>query len=180
MGETGPCGPCSELYYDRGPSFGSAANLIDDTEGERFLEFWNLVFMQYNQLPSGKREPLPKPSIDTGAGLERVVSLKMGVESVFETDVLRSLIREIEEITKIPYQTDSPHSPAFRVIADHVRCLAFAIADGVQPSNVDRGYVLRKVLRRAVRYGRTLGIEKPFLARLLPASIETMGETILN
>lgn len=176
MGETGPCGPCSEIYYDRGSSFGSATRVIDDVDGERFLEFWNLVFMQYNQLPSGSRETLPSLSIDTGAGLERVISLKLGVQSVFETDVLRSIIREIEEITKIPYEIDHPRSPAFRVIADHLRCLAFAIADGVQPSNVDRGYVLRKVLRRAIRYGRTLGFEGPFLARLLPALIAMMGE----
>lgn len=174
MGDTGPCGPCSELYYDKGPQFGSAKNILEDTSGERFLEFWNLVFMQYNQLPTG-RELLPKPSIDTGAGLERVISLKMGVESVFETDVLRSLIARVEELTGIPYHTQDNRSAAFRVIADHLRCLSFAIADGVQPSNVDRGYVLRKVLRRAVRYGRQLGMDKPFLADVLPQLITTMG-----
>lgn len=176
MGDTGPCGPCSELYYDRGSAFGQATRLADDQEeGNRFLEFWNLVFMQYNRQPSGKKEGLPKPSIDTGAGLERVLSLKMGVQSVYETDVLRSLIAQVEATTGIPYQLEDKRAPAFRVIADHLRCLAFAIADGVQPSNVDRGYVLRKVLRRAVRYGRTLGMDRPFLADILPQLVTTMG-----
>lgn len=175
MGDTGPCGPCSELYFDRGPDFGSAKRLIEDKEGIRYLEFWNLVFMQYNTQPSGVRESLPKPSIDTGAGLERVVALKMGVDSVFETDVLRSLIAQLEKTTGIPYHLHDKRAPAFRVIADHLRCLAFAIADGAQPSNVDRGYVLRKVLRRAVRYGRSLGMDRPFLADILPQLISTMG-----
>ncbi|MBA3957205.1 MAG: alanine--tRNA ligase [Parachlamydiaceae bacterium] len=176
MGDTGPCGPCSELLYDRGEHYGKGKNPSEDPDGERFLEFWNLVFMQYNRTAAGVMEPLPKPSIDTGAGLERVVSLKMNVESVFDTDVLRSLIAQVEQISGVKYDlNDAVRSPAFRVIADHLRCLAFAIADGVQPSNVDRGYVLRKVLRRAVRYGRTLGLEDPFLARVLPTLIETMG-----
>lgn len=175
MGDTGPCGPCSELLYDKGPEFGSAKKPIDDTSGERFLEFWNLVFMQYNRQASGMQEPLPKPSIDTGAGLERVLSLKMGVESLFETDVLRGLIAQVESISGIPYVMHDSRSAAFRVIADHMRCLSFAIADGVQPSNVDRGYVLRKVLRRAVRYGRTLGLEKPFLKNILPELVSSMG-----
>ncbi len=132
--------------------------------------------MQFNRNSQGIMEPLPKPSIDTGAGLERIVSLKMGVESVFETDVLRSLIAQVESISGIPYHyNDNQKAPAFRVIADHLRCLSFAIADGVQPSNVDRGYVLRKILRRAVRYGRTLGFEEPFLAKVLPRLVETMG-----
>ena len=102
MGDTGPCGPCSELYYDRGASYGNGRNPADDPEGNRFLEFWNLVFMQYNTLPSGEREKLPKPSIDTGAGLERVISLKMGVDSVFETDLLRSIIASIEHVSGVP------------------------------------------------------------------------------
>lgn len=175
MGDTGPCGPCSELLYDRGSQFGSATKPIEDLSGERFLEFWNLVFMQYNRQPSGIQEPLPKPSIDTGAGLERVVNLRMGVNSVFETDVLRSIIAQVEEISGIAYHPQETNAAAFRVIADHLRCLSFAIADGVQPSNVDRGYVLRKVLRRAVRYGRLLKMEKPFLAEVLPQLVSTMG-----
>lgn len=175
MGDTGPCGPCSELLYDRGIEFGSALNPLEDASGERYLEFWNLVFMQFNRSANGAVEPLPKPSIDTGAGLERVISLKMGVDSVFETDVLRSIIARVEEVSGVSYQPGNERSAAFRVIADHLRCLAFAIADGVQPSNVDRGYVLRKVLRRAVRYGRMLGLEDPFLAKVLPTLVKTMG-----
>lgn len=177
MGDTGPCGPCSELLYDRGSQYGSGRNPKEDPTGERFLEFWNLVFMQFNRGADGIAHPLPKPSIDTGAGLERIVSLKMDVESVFETDVLRGMIGKIEEIANISYQPeDRRRAPAFRVIADHLRCLAFAIADGAQPSNVDRGYVLRKVLRRAVRYGRMLGMDEPFLAKVLPRLVEAMGE----
>lgn len=176
MGDVGPCGPCSELLYDRGAHFSEATKPSEDSSGERFLEFWNLVFMQYNRHLSGQKELLPRPSIDTGSGLERVVSLKLGVDSVFETDILRSLIAKIEEITKIAYNAHDGRSPAFRVIADHLRCLAFSIADGAQPSNTDRGYVLRKVLRRAVRYGRLLGMDRPFLAEVLPQLVYTMGE----
>lgn len=177
MGETGPCGPCSELLYDRGPQFGKGATPSEDPSGERFLEFWNLVFMQFNRGADGVMRPLPKPSIDTGAGLERVISLKMGVDSVFETDVLRSLIAKVEEVSGKTYSAEDPVlSPAFRVIADHLRTLAFAIADGAQPSNLDRGYVLRKILRRAVRYGRQLGFEEPFLAKVFPRLVETMGK----
>lgn len=180
MGDTGPCGPCSELYYDRGEKYGSAQKLIDDKEGNRYLEFWNLVFMQYNRKSDGGMDPLPKPSIDTGAGLERVISLKMNVDSVFETDVLRSIIAQVEQISGKTYSSEPSQGAPFRVIADHLRCLAFAIADGVQPSNVDRGYVLRKVLRRAVRYGRTLGLEDPFLAKILPSLVTSMGSDYIE
>ncbi len=118
-----------------------------------------------------------KTSIDTGAGLERVLSLKMGVDTVFETDILRSLIDQVEVVSGVHYDLhDNSKSPAFRVIADHLRCLAFAIADGVQPGNIDRGYVLRKILRRAVRYGRQLGMENPFLAQILPRLLKEMGD----
>lgn len=176
MGETGPCGPCSELLYDRGPQYGKAYQPIDDHSGERFLEYWNLVFMQYNRQATGTMDPLPKPSIDTGAGLERIIMLKLGVDSVFDTDVLGGLIKRTEEVSGVKYSYDDPKTaPAFRVIADHLRCLAFAIADGVQPSNVDRGYVLRKVLRRAVRYGRALGMDEPFLGKVLPELVASMG-----
>jgi len=176
MGDTGPCGPCSELLYDRGPKYGDAQNPLEDEKEERYMEFWNLVFMQYNRDEEGVMHPLPKPSIDTGSGLERVVSIKMDVDSVYDTDVLRALIAKVEEISGQKYDAeDKEKAPAFRVIADHIRCLAFAISDGVQPSNVDRGYVLRKVLRRAVRYGRMLGLDRPFLAELVPTLIELMG-----
>ncbi len=175
MGDVGPCGPCSELLFDRGAAYGSSTKPIEDTSGERFLEFWNLVFMQFNKTPDGKMVPLPRPSIDTGAGLERVVSLKMNVDSVFETDILRGIIDKVEEVSGVKYEMQDTRGSAFRVIADHLRCLAFAIADGVQPSNVDRGYVLRKVLRRAVRYGRMLGMEEPFLGKVLPRLVQSMG-----
>jgi alanyl-tRNA synthetase len=177
MGDTGPCGPCSELLYDRGSHFSSATSPLQDPTGERFLEFWNLVFMQFNKDASGKMEKLPKQSIDTGAGLERVISLKMGVDTVFATDVLRDLIAGVEELSSVRYEGEfSPLAPAFHVIADHLRCLSFAIADGAQPSNIERGYVLRKILRRAVRYGRMLKFEAPFLGKLLPRLISSMQD----
>lgn len=177
MGDTGPCGPCSELHYDRGDKYGSATHPYEDSTGDRFLEFWNLVFMQYNKDESGVLTPLPNPCIDTGAGLERVVGLLMDVESVFQTDVLRNLIAQIEEVSGVKYDSENKvMAPAFHVIADHLRALSFAIADGAQPSNVDRGYVLRKILRRAVRYGRTLGMHEPFLAKVYPRLLSTMGE----
>lgn len=179
MGTYGPCGPCSELLYDRGKSFGSAKSPLTDTDGERFLEFWNLVFMQFNSVegPNSKviQEPLARPSIDTGAGLERLLMLQMGARSVYETDVLRTLIGEVERLSGKTYTPDAKDSAAFRVISDHIRTLAFAIADGAQPSNTDRGYVLRKVLRRAVRYGRTLGLTEPFLYKLIPTLNQLMG-----
>jgi len=174
MGEFGPCGPCSELLFDRGPSYGSATSPAEDVFGERFMEFWNLVFMQYNRKVDGKIEPLPNPSIDTGAGLERLMILIQDKTSIFETDVLRSLIASVEALSGKSYES-GPQAP-FQVIADHLRCLGFAIADGVLPSNTDRGYVLRKVLRRAVRYGKQLGIEKPFLGRLVPDLVSLMGD----
>jgi alanyl-tRNA synthetase len=130
--------------------------------------------MQFNRDASGKMTPLPKQSIDTGSGLERVVSLKMGVDNLFSTDVLRSIISQIEQVSGKKYENDL--MPAFNVIADHIRSLAFAIADGAQPSNVERGYVLRKLLRRAVRYGRLLGLQEPFLGRVLPRVVEVMGD----
>ncbi len=174
MGDTGPCGPCSELYYDKGAAYGSAKNPREDLAGTRYLEFWNLVFMQFNKDASGKQHPLPKQSIDTGAGLERIASLKLNIDNVFGTDILRSLIAEVEHISHQAYHKDN--SPAYHVIADHIRSLSFAIADGAQPSNVERGYILRKLVRRAVRYGRMLGLHEPFLEKLLPRLISTMGD----
>jgi alanyl-tRNA synthetase len=176
MGDTGPCGPCSELLFDRGASFSQARNPAEDKTGERFLEFWNLVFMQYNRQLDGQQATLAKQSIDTGSGLERVVCLKMGVESVFQTDTFQHIIRHIERLSQKTYPRDLALAAPFHVIADHLRSLSFAIADGAQPSNVDRGYVLRKILRRASRYGRKLGLEDPFMAGLLPSLIEVMGE----
>lgn len=176
MGDTGPCGPCSELLFDRGDKYGNARSPKEDASGERFFEFWNLVFMQFNRNAKGEFQNLPKQSIDTGAGLERVVSLKMNVDNVFATDIFRSLIAQIENTFGIPYDpTDLSLAPAFHVIADHIRSLSFAIADGAQPSNIERGYVLRKILRRAVRYGKHLGIQDPFMAKVLPRLIDLMG-----
>jgi len=177
MGDTGPCGPSSELYFDKGEKYGSGSSPATDSTGKRFLEFWNLVFMEFNRDANGKLSPLPNRSIDTGAGLERVISLKLEVDNVFHTDILRHLIGKIESVTGEKYvATDAQMAPAFHVIADHIRSLTFAIADGAQPSNIERGYVLRKLIRRAVRYGRTLlGVEKPFLSQVLPALVETMG-----
>jgi len=177
MGTTGPCGPCSELYYDKGDRSHQIPSLQADTEGERYLEFWNLVFMQFDRDSSGKMLPLPTPSIDTGAGLERLVSIKMGVDNLFATDILRELISKIEEVTHKVYRIeDEKTAPAFHVIADHLRSLSFAIADGAQPSNVEGGYILRKLLRRAARYGRILDKQRPFLSEILPRLVELMGE----
>jgi len=177
MGETGPCGPCSELLFDRGEKYSDAASPIYDLNGERYLEFWNLVFMQYNKDEKGLMTDLPAQSIDTGAGLERIISLMMGVDNVFQTDILGGLIKEQEKLFKIKYDiNNSKLAPAFHVIADHIRMLCFSIADGAIPSNIDRGYVLRKILRRAERYGRELGQKKPFLAKLVPSLITFMGE----
>lgn len=176
MGETGPCGPCTELLYDRGEKFGSALSPLEDKTGERYPEFWNLVFMQFNRDSQGNLTPLPKPCVDTGAGLERVVAFMMDAPHIFYSDILGALIARVEELSGKKYDPNDPHlAPAFHVIADHIRALAFAIADGAQPSNVDRGYVLRKILRRAVRYGRLLGFQAPFLADVFPRLLEIMG-----
>lgn len=177
MGETGPCGPCSELLYDRGKSFGTALSPKEDVTGERYLEFWNLVFMQYNALSDGKMVHLPNKSVDTGAGLERVVSIIENVDSAFKIDIFQELIAQIQDVLHIKYDpADSLLAPAFYVIGDHLRSLSFAIADGAQPGNVERGYVLRKILRRAVRYGKILGAEQPFLAKIFPRLLSTMGK----
>ncbi len=177
MSSTGPCGPCSELFFDRGSKYGNALSPKDDREGDRYIEFWNLVFLQFDRNSLGTMNPLPKQSIDTGAGLERVVSLIMGVDSVFETDVLRHIIARVETVSGKTYDPKNPDlAPAFHVIADHLRTLAFAIANGAHPGNIERGYILRKVLRRAVRYGKKLGMNDPFMGKVLPALIEMMGD----
>jgi alanyl-tRNA synthetase len=177
MGEYGLCGPCTELFYDKGAKFGEGRSPLEDKKGERFFEFWNLVFMQYDRDTKKILHPLPKPCVDTGSGLERVVSLMMGVENIFETDLLFALIEKCEALFDMKYKDQNEaRRAAFHVIVDHLRTLSFAIADGVQPSNLDRGYVLRKVLRRAVRYGRQLGAQKPFLSKILPRLVELMHE----
>lgn len=175
MGDTGPCGPCSELHFDWAPT-GSAPTRAD-VESGRFWEVWNLVFMQFNRSADGTLVPLAKPSIDTGMGLERLCAVLQGKRSNYETDLFAPLIARIEAVTAQRYtQSDAPHDVSIRVIADHIRATAFLIADGVLPSNEGRGYVLRRIMRRAIRHGRMLGMQSAFFAAILPALIEEMGE----
>ncbi len=176
-GPTGPCGPCSELYYDQGPELGcDSPDCAVGCDCDRYLEYWNLVFMQYDRAEDGTLNPLPKPSIDTGMGLERIAAILQGVNSNFETDILRDLMALAEEITGADYGADEKTSTSVRIIADHARAVTFLIADGVIPSNESRGYVLRRLLRRAVRHGRLLGVEDAFLVRLIDRVIDLMGE----
>ena len=178
MGDTGPCGPCSELHIDRGPAFGPDGGPLNDPQGDRFMEFWNLVFMQFNQAPDGSRTPLPKPSVDTGAGLERVLALLQGVDSVWETDLMLPLIETAQSVTGKTYRVgdyDDRESFAMRVLAEHARSSTMLVADGVFPSNEGRGYVLRRILRRAVRYAYLLGTEQHVMPRLVETAIDVMG-----
>jgi alanyl-tRNA synthetase len=177
MGETGPCGPCSELIFDQGPMVGCGRTTCSIECGcDRYLELWNLVFMQYNRDASGTLTPLPKPSIDTGAGLERMAAVCQGVTSNFETDLIRPLIATVEELSQKRYGADEKDDVSMRVIADHARAVTFALADGVMPSNEGRGYVLRRILRRALRHGRLLGLDKPFLAAATDKVIDLMTD----
>ncbi len=176
-GPTGPCGPCSELYYDQGPDVGcGSSECAPGCDCDRFLEYWNLVFMQYDRAEDGTLTPLPKQNIDTGMGLERVAAIMQGVHSNFETDTLRGIMHIAEEITGATYGTTEKTDISLRIIADHARAITFLISDGVLPSNEGRGYVLRRILRRAVRHGRLLGVEKPFLQLLIDEVIARMGE----
>ncbi len=177
MGDTGPCGPCSEIHYDRGPEYACKAEVcgIGQCDCDRYLEVWNLVFMQYNRDESGNMTPLPKPSIDTGMGLERLSSLLQGVDSNFDTDLFTPIIKYIEAMTGTKYDRGEAGFP-FRVIADHSRACTFLISDGVLPSNDGRGYVLRRILRRAVRFGRLLGIEEAFLYKNVDVVCELMQD----
>ncbi len=174
MGETGPCGPCSEIYVDRSPEK-PAVGWDEGTESGRYLEIWNLVFMQFERAPGGAMTPLPKPSIDTGAGLERVAAVLAGVDSNYDTDLFRPILDGTAELARTRYGVDAERDVSMRVVADHLRALAFLLADGVIPSNEGRGYVLRRLLRRAVRHGMRLGFEEPFLCRLLPIVDEAMA-----
>ncbi len=167
MGDTGPCGPCSEIIIDQGPEVGCGqATCSVECECDRYLELWNLVFMQFNRDASGTLTPLPKPSIDTGAGLERITAVVQGVHSNFDTDLLRPLVTTVEELSGRPYGRRERDDVSMRVIADHARATAFLVTDGVLPSNEWRGYVLRRIVRRALRHGKLLGIEGPFLAQV--------------
>jgi alanyl-tRNA synthetase len=174
MGDTGPCGPCSEIFFDHGPSVAGGPPGSADEDGDRFVEFWNLVFMQFDQAPGGARTPLPKPSIDTGMGLERMTCVLQGVHSVFETDLFRTLIAAAEEALGVKVREDTLAS--FRVIADHLRSTSFLIADGVTPSNEGRGYVLRRIMRRGMRHAHLLGASDPVMHRLVPTLVAEMGE----
>jgi alanyl-tRNA synthetase len=176
MGETGPCGPCSEIYYDRGEEHGEAGGPAHGAE-DRYREIWNLVFMQYNRTADGVLEPLPLRIIDTGAGLERMLTVLQGVNSVFDTDELRHLVAAAEKATGRAYGENGEADVSLRVLADHARTVTFLVADGQTPSNEDRGYVLRRILRRAVRHAFTLGVEGPVLAAMVDAVVEVMGPT---
>ena len=178
MGDTGPCGPCSEIHIDRGPAFGPDGGPLGDPHGDRFMEFWNLVFMQYNQAPDGTRTPLPRPSIDTGAGLERILCLLQGVDAVWETDLMMPLIDTACSLTGKTYQAgeyDHRESFAMRVLAEHARSSTMLVSDGVFPSNEGRGYVLRRIIRRAVRYAYLLGTDRLVMPSLAETAISVMG-----
>ena len=177
MGDTGPCGPCSEIHYDRGAEHSCGKpDCGIECECDRFLELWNLVFMQYNRDSKGLLTPLPNPSIDTGMGLERLVSVIQGKDNNFDTDLILPIIRNMERLTDVKYPSDPVSDVSFRVIGDHARAVTFLIADDISPSNEGRGYVLRRILRRALRHGRLLGVKEPFLHKLTDTVIEVMKE----
>ncbi len=177
MGDTGPCGPCSEIIIDQGPEVGCGRPTCDiKCDCDRYLELWNLVFMQFNRDASGTLTPLPKPSIDTGAGLERITAVVQGVHSNFDTDLLRPIITAVEELSGRAYGARERDDVSMRVIADHGRATTFLLADGVLPSNEGRGYVLRRIVRRALRYGKLLGLEGPFLAQMTERVVDQMKE----
>ncbi|MBP7866946.1 MAG: alanine--tRNA ligase [Acidobacteria bacterium] len=176
MGDTGPCGPCSEILVDLGVSPAGHADCPPDCECGRYLEIWNLVFMQYNRDETGTTTPLPAPSIDTGMGLERITSVLQGKLSNYDTDLFLPIIREAEAIAGVRYGQDPKSDVSLRIIADHSRSGAFLVSDGVVPSNEGRGYVLRKILRRAIRHGKMLGVKDPFLHRLTTFTADLMGD----
>jgi alanyl-tRNA synthetase len=176
-GPVGPCGPCSELHYDRGTEFGCGRpDCGPDCDCDRFIEFWNLVFMQYNMLDDGSLEPLPHPSIDTGAGLERVTMLAQGVDSAYLTDAFGDLIQVIEGWSGASYGRSQEETKALKVLADHGRAMSFLATDGIEPGNEGRGYVLRRVIRRAVQHGRRIGLEGELVNRLHDRVVELLGE----
>jgi alanyl-tRNA synthetase len=174
MGDTGPCGPCTEIFYDHGDHIQGGPPGTPEEDGDRWVEIWNLVFMQFDQAADGSRTLLPKPSIDTGAGLERVAAVMQGVHSNYETDLFRTLIAASEDATDTRAEGD--RAPSHRVIADHLRSSSFLIADGVTPSNEGRGYVLRRIMRRAMRHAHLLGAADPLMHRLVPTLVAEMGE----
>ena len=175
MGDTGPCGPCTEIFYDHGPEVPGGPPGTPEADGDRFVEIWNLVFMQYDRDAEGRLHPLPKPSVDTGMGLERIAAVMQGVHSNYEIDLFRHLIEAACDVLGVRAGERPERDTSLRVIADHIRALGFLIADGVLPSNEGRGFVLRRILRRAVRHGRLLGAREPFLWRLVAALVDEMG-----
>lgn len=174
MGETGPCGPCSEIFFDHGAAIPGGPPGSPDAEGDRFIEIWNLVFMQYEQQAGAKRTPLPKPSIDTGMGLERIAAVLQGKHDNYDIDLFRALIAASVELTRV--KAEGPNRASHRVIADHLRASAFLVADGVLPSNEGRGYVLRRIMRRAMRHAQLLGAADPLMWRLVPVLVREMGQ----
>ena len=177
MGETGPCGPCSELHFDRGAQYSCGKPTCGvNCDCDRYMEIWNLVFMQFNRDAEGKLTPLPKPSVDTGAGLERIAMVMQKVDSNYDTDLFTPLLKTIEQMTGKEYFEDK-RGTSHRVIADHIRALTFAIADGAMPSNEGRGYVLRRILRRASRHGRLLDLHEPFIYKLTATLVDIMGNS---
>ena len=173
MGDTGPCGPCSEIFYDHGPGIPGGPPGSPEEEGDRFIEIWNLVFMQYEQIEPGRRVELPRPSVDTGMGLERIAAVLQGTHDNYEVDLLRHIIEASAEASGVA--PDGPQAVSHRVIADHLRATAFLIADGVLPSNEGRGYVLRRIMRRAMRHVHKLGVKDTMIWRLVPTLVREMG-----
>jgi alanyl-tRNA synthetase len=173
MGDTGPCGPCSEIFYDHGPEIAGGPPGSAEAEGDRFVEIWNLVFMQFEQVTKEQRVPLPRPSIDTGMGLERIAAVLQGKHDNYDIDLMRALIEASAEASHT--HPDGPHAVSHRVIADHLRATSFLIADGVLPSNEGRGYVLRRIMRRALRHIHRLGQQEPMMWKLVPALVAQMG-----
>lgn len=172
MGDTGPCGPCTEIFYDHGPAIPGGPPGSEDQEGDRYVEIWNLVFMQFNRFADGTMAPLPRPSVDTGMGLERIAAVMQGVHSNYEIDTFRHLIQAVAQLTAEP---ELAHPTSLRVIADHIRAAAFLITDGVMPSNEGRGYVLRRIIRRAIRHGHKLSLREPFFHKLVASLVAEMG-----
>src|SRR5919108_336922 len=174
MGELGPCGPCSEIFYDHGPQIPGGRPGSSEAEGDRFIEIWNLVFMQFEQLPGGKRIDLPRPSIDTGMGLERIAAVLQGTHDNYKIDLFGAIISHVADLTNV--EPEGARGVHHRVIADHLRASAFLIADGVLPSNEGRGYVLRRIMRRAMRHAQLLGATEPLMWKLVPALLREMGQ----
>jgi alanyl-tRNA synthetase len=174
MGELGPCGPCSEIFYDHGEHIAGGPPGSPEAEGDRFIEIWNLVFMQFEQLADGRRVPLPRPSIDTGMGLERIAAVLQGTHDNYKIDLFGAIISHVADLTNV--EPEGPRAVSHRVIADHLRASAFLIADGVLPSNEGRGYVLRRIMRRAMRHAQLLGARTPLMWRLVPTLVREMGQ----